>query len=372
MEKTRLVIIGAGNGAHCYSGLASTLPDLHVRLLIMYKNRAKLFRDQIEQHPLEITYNEWSPGKSKTFTSRPAVITDKPEDVIPDADLVVFMLPVFAFEVYFRAIVPLLKDDAVIVGAPGGSGFEFMVRHYLGSRYNNYTVISLESLPWPCRINQFTHSAIIFAEKATLHAGSNQKRLALIKPKNMLEYTMLGRINIVVEGPLIGMSLLYHPVHPVLMYQYWKNWDGEALTHAPLFYTGTRAEDADMINKVSDEILSIRDAILKRRPEINIAHVRGFYEYLCSSYSDDMITDKTSLLSTLHTNKGYQGLTYPMLKTEDENFLPDFGSRYLVEDIPMGLVGMRGIADVVGVKTPLLDTLIKWAQEKNTSSRGYW
>jgi hypothetical protein len=43
---------------------------------------------------------------------------------------------------------------------------------------------------------------------------------------------------------------------------------------------------------------------------------------------------------------------------------PHFGSRYLAEDVPYGLVVTRGIAALAGVPTPTMDQVITWAQER--------
>jgi NAD/NADP octopine/nopaline dehydrogenase, alpha-helical domain len=43
-------------------------------------------------------------------------------------------------------------------------------------------------------------------------------------------------------------------------------------------------------------------------------------------------------------------------------FVPNFGYRYLSEDVPFGLVITRALADIAEVATPAIDELIYWAQ----------
>ena len=52
------------------------------------------------------------------------------------------------------------------------------------------------------------------------------------------------------------------------------------------------------------------------------------------------------------------------LETEDGKFVPDFTHRFLTEDVPFGLVVLRGIAEIAGVPTPKLDTVLCWSQQK--------
>ena len=53
-----------------------------------------------------------------------------------------------------------------------------------------------------------------------------------------------------------------------------------------------------------------------------------------------------------------------MKETAENSFVPDFSHRYLTEDVPYGLVVIRGIAEIVQVDTPTLDKILLWAQEK--------
>lgn len=53
-----------------------------------------------------------------------------------------------------------------------------------------------------------------------------------------------------------------------------------------------------------------------------------------------------------------------MKETSEHSFVPDFSHRYVNEDVPYGLVVIRGIAEIVQVDTPTIDKVLLWAQEK--------
>ena len=76
------------------------------------------------------------------------------------------------------------------------------------------------------------------------------------------------------------------------------------------------------------------------------------------------ISDKTNLHTAIQTNAAYQGLKHPVKKTEDGKFLPDFSHRYMTEDIPFGLVVIRGIAEIMGIETPNIDKVLTWSQQQ--------
>ena len=76
-------------------------------------------------------------------------------------------------------------------------------------------------------------------------------------------------------------------------------------------------------------------------------------------YSRD-ISNKSTLNKAIQTNAAFQGIK----TTEDGKFVPDFTHRYMTEDVPYGLVVIRGIAEIMGVKTPNIDKVLTWCQEK--------
>jgi len=69
------------------------------------------------------------------------------------------------------------------------------------------------------------------------------------------------------------------------------------------------------------------------------------------------------LQSSFATNTSYTGLLAPMQKN-DGGFIPDFQARYLSEDVPYNLLVTRGIAELAGVSTPVIDKVLSWAQKR--------
>merc|ERR1712048_387404 len=63
-----------------------------------------------------------------------------------------------------------------------------------------------------------------------------------------------------------------------------------------------------------------------------------------------------------NTNPGYRGLTHPMKET-DGTYMPDLKYRYLSEDVPTGMCFNKGLAEILGIPTPMTDKVLAWAQE---------
>ena len=87
------------------------------------------------------------------------------------------------------------------------------------------------------------------------------------------------------------------------------------------------------------------------------------YQWYMRCYPQD-ISDKTNLYTAIQTNAAYQGLKHPVKKTKDGKFMPDFTYRYMTEDIPFGLVVIRGIGEIVGLETANIDKVLTWSQQQ--------
>jgi hypothetical protein len=51
------------------------------------------------------------------------------------------------------------------------------------------------------------------------------------------------------------------------------------------------------------------------------------------------------------------------VKTDDGKHMPNFNYRYMTEDLPMGQIVTRGVAELCGVATPNMDVVIKFGEK---------
>lgn len=84
------------------------------------------------------------------------------------------------------------------------------------------------------------------------------------------------------------------------------------------------------------------------------------------------IADPSTYQSMLATNAALAGLFHPMKQLDDARYVPDFTYRYLTEDVPHGLVAMKGVAELMDVPTPHFDKIIEWAQDKMVCLGCHW
>jgi len=359
----RALVCGGGNGAHVLAGLGSSHPRVEINVLSLFADEAERWNQAMKDTDFTVTVN--AAGKdATTIKTKPRLITKDVALAMEGVDIVVFVVPAFAHDGYLEALKPHIKPGLVLAALPGQAGFEFAIQGIWGDEASKVTIMSFESLPWAARMAEFGKRAEILGTKKTL-MGAIQHGSS---PPEMDACEMLQKVlgefpKLSVSGHLLSMTLmgLNGYVHPPIMYMKWKDCDVETgCDEAPLFYHGICEESANLISSCSDEVLEMGKAVMEARPQISLSTTHIFKWYL-RVYSEE-IKDKSTFYNAIRSNEAYNGLTHPMVKGKDEKYRPDYQHRYLTEDIPYGLVAIRGVADIIGLATPMMDKVITWSQ----------
>jgi len=364
-QKRRILVCGGGNGAHCLATLATLQENVEVNVLTLFADEADRWNKSLDKDEitLSIVYTD---GRTEDRKSKPRMISKDTSKAMEGVSVIFLTVPAFAHAQYITEMTPYIRDNTLIVGLPSQAGFEFQCRNILGERAKYCVIASFESLPWACRILEFGRHARILGIKETLGG------VILEGSKSSLPFDPVSFIQGVLgEKPVLKLTQNYIAVnlmaksfvHPPIMYCKWKNFNGTPLKEKPLFYQGVDKEQADLLSKVSDEIVKTAKEIQSQRHGVDMSAVIHIFDYF-KAYYHDQITDHSSLMTSMQTNKAFDGLLHPMTSLDDGTFLPDFSYRYMTEDIPYGLVVTKGIAQIANVKTPAIDEIITWAQGK--------
>lgn len=364
-NKLNVLVCGGGNGAHCLAGLSASNPDVETRVLTLFADEAERWSKILQTNDLTVTMVN-SDGSSGEIKSKPTLVTKDPKEAASGADVIFLVVPAFAHEQYFREISHFVGDNTLIVGLPGQAGFEFQCLYMLGEKAKSCIVMSAESLPWACRILEFGRLVQILGFKETLRVSKLQGSQSNFKgsPFDTVQKVLgpkpvLREIQNYIAVNLMAKSI----IHPPLMYGQWSSFDGTPLKEKPLFYKGVNEKQAKLLSGVSDECIAIGKAIEKQIPGTDMSEVIHIFDWYLAYYADQ-ITDKTNLMTAMQTNKAYDGLLHPMKEVDNGQFVPDFNYRYMAEDVPFGLVVMKGIGELAEVATPVMDEIITWAQGK--------
>ncbi|KAK3091787.1 hypothetical protein FSP39_022617 [Pinctada imbricata] len=237
----------------------------------------------------------------------------------------------------------------------------------MGEKADLCAIASFETLPWVCRIEKFGVSIRIMGTKEMVVAsilkgsGCKKDRLSILNEIQTVfgESPKIELVSNYLAIPLMSTAFL----HPAILYAKWKDWDGKAVTEKPLFYQGVDHTAAQYLSSSSEEMMSTAREIERQQSGVDMKDVVPLIDWYKNHYSDQLVDD-SSLMRALQTNKAYDGLVHPMKETSDGKFVPDFAYRYLSEDVPFGMAVQKGIAELAGVKTPVIDEVLTWAQEK--------
>ena len=359
----RVLICGTGNGAHALAGILSTRPNVEVIVLSQNTDKVERWKNLMHTNGFTVTARERG-CEQVDYTAKPFRVTDQP-DQARGCDIIIFVVAAFQHWKYLTALEPYLEDGCLIVGLPGQNGFEFDVRRALRRGIKNHILMNFDSLPWICRIVEFGKSVKISGIKNNLIGAvqGNAAQARISDPLACMQELLGPAPKLTLSGHMLGITLrsLNAYSHPPIMYARWKDWDGKPLEQPPLFYQGVDEATAELLNKISDEVVAISRRIMMQHPDVDLSQVIPMYEWDISCYGHD-IQDKTNLMTAMRTNTTYEGITHPMSQTEDGGYVPNFQHRFLKEDIPFGLVVIRSIAEIAGVPTPYIDEVLLWSQ----------
>ncbi|MBN1660173.1 MAG: NAD/NADP octopine/nopaline dehydrogenase family protein [Anaerolineae bacterium] len=354
MQITKLTICGGGNGAQTLLPIAASNLDCAVAIYAAWGDEAQRLASGIAAHGgLETT-------GAVQARARPQRVSADPAEVIPGSELVVLVLPAFAHEATLRQIAPFLEPGAWVGAIPARGGFDYCAAHVLaGLGRADVQLFGLQTLPWACRIEQYGQVVHVLGVKVEVDAAT--RPAAGIEVLAPLLAQMLG-VGIGKMGNMLALTLANtgQIIHPGIMYALFADWDGASRPQAPLFYQGLTEEGAGTLAGLSDDVQVL---CARLAPVLDVSAVRPLAGWLQRCYGD-AITDPSSLWSAFVSNQAYAGLLAPMRQAAPGQFVPDFGARYLAEDVPFGLAVTRAIANLAEVKTPTIDRVVAWAGER--------
>lgn len=360
---SRILVCGSGNTAHVLAGLLSADPAFEVRLFTQNAGKAARWREAVAEGDLVVI--QGINGHAREAARAGRVLVSADPAIARGCDLIFTAVTAFVLGDYLERLAPHIADGAVLVGFPGQGGFEYEVSQHLAGR--PIVVMNFDSAPWACRVLRFGRLVQICGAKTYLTGALRGDRTcARIKDPFELIRRIVGSQTRVVESPsLLAITLMSVNAysHPPIMYGAWKDWDGRPLAEPPVFYQGISCETAGLMTRMSDEVLAVRDRIVERFPREDLTAVIPMLTWDRLAYGSE-IADPSTQFTALRTNHAYQTMTHPMTRDAAGGWVPDFQSRFLSEDVPCGLVPIRGVAELAEVETPCIDEVLRWSQAK--------
>jgi hypothetical protein len=354
MQVGKITVCGGGNGAQALVAIAACNLGCPVDIYAPFADEAARLQASIA------TCDGLETTGAVRAKAKPRRISAEPAEVIPSSEVVVLVLPAFAHEATLCQIVPFLDQSTWVGAIPARGGFDYSAVQILEEwGRGDVGIFGLQTLPWSCRIQEYGQRVHILGVKRTVDAASQPTgAFGQLAP---LLTQMLG-VAVDSAGSFLALTLANtgQLIHPGIMYSHFVLWDGAPFDDAPLFYQGLDEEGARVLANLSDDVQAIRARL---DGALDLSAVHPLKDWLMHAYGD-AIADASTLRSAFATNRAYVGLKAPVCQVAPGCFIPDFGARYLSEDVPYGLVVSRAIATLAEVETPAMDRVIAWAGER--------
>ncbi len=291
-------------------------------------------------------------------------VSADPAEVIPGADMVIVVVPAFAQRAVLQRITPYLSPAGVIGCIPARAGLEFDAEHIARGPVGTHpTIFGLQTLPWSTRVTKVGQLVHVGAAKQEVMLAS----LAASRgPAIARRVASIVGTRVILTDSFLDLTL-GNPgqfIHPGLMYGHFRSWRGEEYDEEaiPLLYAQATDEMGRLVERLSREATAVADQLAARSG--GILNLRGgnapIHHWLRTAYGH--VTSDTSTVAACFRTGPIRGRKAPMLEVRPGKFVPNFGYRYLSEDIPFGLVATRALGEIADVKTPAIDEVITWAQ----------
>ena len=283
-----------------------------------------------------------------SFKGKLAQVSSRPEEVIPQAEIVLVCLPGFAIHDELTKIKPYLSKNSLVGTVVSSTGFFFEAFEVLPS---DIALFGFQRVPFISRIIEYGQKAELKGYKESLHVAIEQTEN---KESVRVVLEQLFEKPVTLAGSFYEVSLSNsNPIlHPSRLYTMWKDWQpGIVYPRNPQFYAEWTLEASTLLLQMDDEFQSLLKKLGLK--EGCIPPILDYYES----------TDADSLTQKLRSIKAFQNISSPM-KAVEGGFIPDFSSRYFTEDFPYGMRFIVETAQKHHVSIPTTENIYQWGLSK--------
>ncbi|RLJ20503.1 NAD/NADP octopine/nopaline dehydrogenase [bacterium endosymbiont of Escarpia laminata] len=333
----RIAICGGGNVAHVLAGLLSQKKGLEIRVLTrkpgLWGESIRVLDDQ-----------------NRSTTGRPHLISNQASEVIPGADLVILTLPAYARAAVLETVAPHLTGNVWVGSFPGSGGFDWLAQKALQGASASVSIFGAQRVPYISRIIHYGREVFGSPKKEGIAIASiPQSRCSEIA--SILEEILQMPVSCLNNFLEITLATSNPILHPPRMYTLFRDYEkGRSWQEPILFYEGWDDAASELLIRMDREVHDI----FARIP-LDLSYILPLLEHYGVGNAQELTRKICGIAS-------FRGIPTPMLKTED-GFIPDFQSRYFTEDIPFGLLIIKGVAAITDTTTPAIDTVLTWTQE---------
>ncbi len=355
-----VTIVGGGASAHVLIPFLSAA-EHRVRLLT---RRPTDWSDQVA---LELQSIDGE--LERTYPGELSRISDDPAEVIPDSDVVVLCMPVCKYRVALHNLAPhLSRDREVYVGTIyGQAGFNWMVDEMVRDhRLGSVVTFAVGLIPWICRVLEYGARGVTY--------GCKEVNAAAVSPRDRFDALnerfldavcerWLGKGAFVEADSFLSLTLSVDNqiIHPARCYGLFQRYGGrwQSADEIPYFYRDFDELSADILRALDADYTKVREAIRRRYPDRDFAHMLDYLALERFSYR----SENTDIRESFTTSQTLGAIKPPTRQLPDGSWAIDTDHRFFTDDISYGVCIAKWIAQELGLTVPTMDAIIEWVQD---------
>lgn len=325
-SNTLFAVVGAGPG-----GLATAA---HISLLGFTVNLFNRTNERIEHIARRrgITVSGVVDGFAKLNK-----ITTSPKEAIEDAKIVIIVTPAYAHKEIATIIAPHLKDGQLVILTPGRTGGAIEFDNVL--RKSNVkakiTIAETQTILYTCRPGETSDTNILALKKKVSFSAFPAVKTSEVASHLTAIFPQYVAATDVLETGLNNIGCILHPTPTLLNI----GWIETPRTCFKYYYEAITPSVARILELLDEERLSVARCLGTKATSTR--------EWLNETYG----ASGQNLYEAIQHNKYYETIDAP----------ETIQHRYILEDVPTGLVPISSLGAKFGVDTPLTDKITDMA-----------
>lgn len=273
-------------------------------------------------------------------------VSDIPDSVIPNADIILLCVPGYLIQKTLIDIKPFLKRESIVGSIVSSTGFFIFAHEIFGDKA---PLFGFQRVPFISRSKEYGKIGQLLGYKKSLNVAIENYEDSFTETLSKIFITPVNRLANFYEASLTNSNPILHTGR---LFSMWKDYRiGMTYDTCPLFYH-------DWTDDASETLLAMDREFMALLKQLNIR--QGVIPSLLEYYE---VSDAKSLTAKIISIDAFKDIVSPMKKTET-GWTPDFSSRYFTEDFPYGLGIIKELAEKHKVHIPTISKVYNWGITK--------
>lgn len=323
-RKTTWAVIGGGNGGQSAAAHLA-LQGFPVRIYDVVPETIEAIKEQGGVN-VEGEVTGFGPVEKATLDMKEA---------IDGADVIMIIAPALYHKSIAEKMAPVLSPGQIVFIHPGSTfgAIEFrQVFKEAGVALETTVIAEAQSLLYACRAMKPGNAKIIGIKQSLSVAALPASKTSMVVDILNEAFPQMYGASSVLETSLTNLNAVMHPAPSLLNVSII-----ESVHEWEYYMNGITPSIGSYVERLDKERVALAKAL-----DLNIEPINEMYTKLYG-------VNKPSLSESVKDVSAYKGI-----KGQKR-----LDTRYVLEDIPMGLIPMSSLGKQLGVDTPMIDTTIQ-------------